>query len=79
MEKEREIHKNRNNKQNQNQQCNPVHPAAHRLQIFDQFLLLQGIAIGGFAHHLEVVFHPLQRRILIGQLILEVCLLKLQV
>ncbi len=47
-------------------------------EMFHQFLLFERIAVRGLANHFELVFDPLERRILLNYLVAQLELLRLQ-
>lgn len=57
MVEENEVDQETDRQQADGQHCNHFHLIAESLEIFKQFLLLERIAIGGFAHHLQLVLN----------------------
>jgi hypothetical protein len=53
--------------------------AAHRFEVAEQFLLFKGVAVGGFADGLEVVFDALEGGILLHNLIAKSALLDAEI
>ncbi len=53
--------------------------AAHRFQVDEQFLLLKGIAVGGFADGLQVIFDALEGGIMLQDLVSKSALLNAQI
>jgi hypothetical protein len=51
---------------------------ADALEVFKELLLLEGVAVGGFADHLELIFDALEGGVLIGDLGAEVVVLGLE-
>ena len=50
----------------------------HGLQILEQFLPLQRVAVRSLADHLQLILNPLQRCVLLGNLVAQVTMLGLQ-
>jgi hypothetical protein len=48
------------------------------LEIFEELLLFEGVAVGGFANHFELIFDALERSVLIGDLSAEFTVLCLE-
>jgi hypothetical protein len=49
------------------------------LQSLEQFLLLERVPVGGFADHLQLIFNPLERIVLLHDLIAQSLVLRPQI
>ena len=56
-----------------------VQLVAHPFQVLQQLLLFQGIAIGGFADHLKLIFDALERGVLLDNLVAQLAVLDFQI
>ena len=74
---EQKVDQSGKRKQADSDQRNQVHLASNSLQVLKQFLLLQCIAVRCLAHHLQMVFNPLQRCILLRNVVTEFTMLLL--
>lgn len=48
---------------------------ADRFEIFQEFLLLQGVAVGGLSDHFQLIFKALERGILLDELLAQFAVL----
>jgi len=78
VEIEDHIEQNGQGQQGQRKQGKDVDLVADRLEIFKQFLLFEGIAIRGFSDHLQLIFNPLEGRVLVHDLVAKIAMLGVQ-
>ena len=58
--------------------ANTIDLIADGLEVFQEFLLLERVAVGGFTNHLQLIFDALQRGILLAHLVAEFAMLGMQ-
>lgn len=63
-----DVQAQRHQQQNQSDNGKGADAAADGAQVFDQLLLLQGIAVGGFADAVQLIFDAFERGALFGDL-----------
>jgi hypothetical protein len=51
---------------------------AKDLQVFEELLLLESVAVGGFANHLQLIFDALERGVLLHHLFAQAAMLRLE-
>ena len=58
--------------------ANNLDLVAEELEILQELLLLKGVAVGGFAHHFQLIFDTLQRSVLFHHLLAQIAMLCLE-
>ena len=75
---EDDVDHDRNDEEQEGDHGKDVDLVADALEIFEEFLLFEGVAVGGFANHIELIFDALERGILVGDLGAQLVLLCLE-
>lgn len=78
VEKEDDVEGDRDGEEAQADEGNCLDSAAEMFEIFEKFLLLKRVAIGGFANHLQLIFDALERGILFHDLLAQAMVLSLE-
>ena len=78
LEEEKDIQRDRQAEKCQGDIGEDVHPGTNRLQILQQFLLFQSVAVGGFTHLVQLVLDLFERLILLHYLVAQLALLQLE-
>lgn len=79
VEKEQDVEQDGRSEEGEGEDGKNVDLVSDGLEIFKQFLLFEGIAISGFADHLELIFNALEGGVLLAHLEAEVAMLGAEV
>lgn len=78
MQVENNVDRYRADEKQEGDYCEYVDLVADAFEVFKELLLLEGIAVGGFADRFELVFDALERCVLVSDLRAELALLCLE-
>ena len=79
LEKKQDIEDDGNSQKGKGDVGENVDFGAYGFEVFEKFLLFKGIAVGGFADRLQVVFDALEGSILLDHLVAQGALLDAEV